>query len=218
MAWENVQARKEDGGLGIKDLELQNCCLLMKFINKLFSGESVTWKNWLLQDASSFDTPSSGTHSYLWKIITDELNTYRSITSVTVYNGASTSFWFDHWLHSGPLHLSHAALFSHVTRPNVSVQCVFQNEFDLRLRPRFTNAASAQLDRLLSCLQGIRLRAGNDIRVLKLTGKLNHTRPAMPTEHWTLNMAQRISMAAAFGRPVYQTMSRSSPGCISRTG
>jgi hypothetical protein len=111
----------------------------MKFIDKLFSGELVAWKEWLLRDAASFDTPSNGSHSYLWKIITDELNTYRSITAIEVYDGASTSFWFDHWLPNGPLYLSHSTLFSHVTRPNVSVRCVFQNEFDLRLkasRPR----------------------------------------------------------------------------------
>jgi len=41
VAWESIQAAKENGGLGVKDLELQNHCLLMKFIDKLFSGESV---------------------------------------------------------------------------------------------------------------------------------------------------------------------------------
>jgi hypothetical protein len=41
VAWDNVQARKEDGGLRVKDLQLQNICLLMKFIDKLFSGEPV---------------------------------------------------------------------------------------------------------------------------------------------------------------------------------
>jgi hypothetical protein len=45
VAWENVRAKKEHGGLGVKDLELQNRCLLMKFINKLFSYESVAWKD-----------------------------------------------------------------------------------------------------------------------------------------------------------------------------
>lgn len=66
VAWEDFQARKEDGGLGVKDLHLQNKCLLMKFIDKLFSAKSVTWKEWLLRDAASFDTPVNGSHSYLW--------------------------------------------------------------------------------------------------------------------------------------------------------
>ena len=171
VAWDNVQASKENGGLGVKDLELQNRCLLMKFINKLFSNEQASWKDWLLPDAASFDTLAAGSHSYLWRIINDELNTFRSITYVIVNNGLSTSFWFDQWLPDGPLYITHAALFSHTTRPNVSVQCVFQNGFDLRLRPRHTNAASNQLDSLTVCLQGINLGDGLDTRLLKLNGQ-----------------------------------------------
>lgn len=41
VAWDAVQASKSAGGLGIKDLELQNRCLLMKFIDKIFSNDSV---------------------------------------------------------------------------------------------------------------------------------------------------------------------------------
>jgi len=150
VAWENVQASKEAGGLGVKDLHLQNRCLLMKFINKLFSGEPVAWKEWILRDAAAFDAPLNGTHSYLWRIINDGLNTFRSITYVNIRDGSSTSFWFDHWLPDGPICSSHAALFSHTIRPNVSVQNVFQNRFELCLRPRLTNAASAQRANLLS--------------------------------------------------------------------
>ena len=171
VAWENVQASKEAGGLGVKDLHLQNRCLLMKFINKLFSGEPVAWKEWILRDAAAFNAPLNGTHGYLWRIINDELNTFRSITYVNIRDGSSTSFWFDHWLPDSPICSSHAALFSHTIRPNVSVQNVFQNWFELCLRPRLTNAASAQLANLLSSLQEISLREGPDIRLMKLTGK-----------------------------------------------
>jgi len=39
VAWENVSISKNYGGPGIKNLELQNRCMLMKFINKLFSND-----------------------------------------------------------------------------------------------------------------------------------------------------------------------------------
>jgi hypothetical protein len=45
VAWETVQAPKDKGGLRIKDLELQNRCLLMKFINKLFTSDDPSWKD-----------------------------------------------------------------------------------------------------------------------------------------------------------------------------
>jgi hypothetical protein len=171
VAWDAVQAPKNKGGLGVKDLELQNRCLLMKFIDKLFSGEHTSWKDWILNNAASFDTPTNGATSYLWRIVNDELNTYRSITVVRINSGAATSFWFDHWLPDGPLFSTHHALFSHTVMPNISVQRVFRSGFDLRLRPRLSNAARQQLASLLSTLQEVHLGEGDDVRVLKLTGR-----------------------------------------------
>lgn len=78
VAWDTVRASKLQGGLGVKDLELQNRCLLMKFIDKLFSNEDAPWKDWIMLDAPQFDSPVSGADSYLWKIINEELSTYRS--------------------------------------------------------------------------------------------------------------------------------------------
>jgi hypothetical protein len=150
----------------------------MKFIDKLFGDEQTGWKAWLLDVSSPSSVTDSGSSGFLWRIINDELNTYRSITTVCVRNGAATSFWFDHWLPDGPLCSTHSALFSHTIVPNVSVQFVFQNGFDLRLRPRLTNAASQQLDSLLSSLQDIHLDDGPDVRLLKLTGRPYTTRDA----------------------------------------
>jgi hypothetical protein len=75
VAWDIVQSSKDAGGLGVKDLHLQNRCLLMKYIDKLLSNDSIAWKELILRDAASFDTPVTGSHSYLWRIIDDELNT-----------------------------------------------------------------------------------------------------------------------------------------------
>jgi hypothetical protein len=107
--------------------------------------------------------------------------TYRPITYVNVGNGASASFWFDHWLPEGPLYATHSALFSHTIGPNVSVQDVFQAGFDLRLRSRLTNAAADQLADLLLCLQGINLSEEADNRRLKLTDKVFTTKAAYAT-------------------------------------
>lgn len=55
----------------MKNLELQNRCLLMKFIDKLFSSEPASWKDWILREVSVFDAPVNGAHSYLWKIVNE---------------------------------------------------------------------------------------------------------------------------------------------------
>ena len=128
------------------------------------------WKDWLLLNDSVFSDNPSSSPSYLWKIISDELSTYRSITfvdvrdgsSVTfvdVRDGSSAAFWHD-WL---PLAILYPALFSHVVRPNVWVQQVFQDRFDLRLRPRLTAAAAAELASIISALQEVYLQEGERI-------------------------------------------------------
>jgi hypothetical protein len=61
---------------------------------------------------------------------------------------------------------------------NISVQFVFQANFDLCLRPRLTSAASSQLAALLSLLQGIELDELPDQRRMKLTGRRFTSRDA----------------------------------------
>jgi hypothetical protein len=114
----------------------------------------------------------------MWKIINEELNTFRSLTYVKVQNGAATSFWFDHWHPSRPFFSTYSALFSHTARPDISVQYIFQHDFDLRLRPRLTTAASQELRSLLDSLQDIDLVDRHDIRLLKSIGKPYNTRAA----------------------------------------
>lgn len=96
---------------------------------------------------------------------------------------------------------------------NVSVRCVLQSEFDLRLRPRLTSVASLQLDDLLSSLQGFRLQDGRDMRMLKLGSP---TLLEMLTGHSMPPEALMIFMVNTFGRRACPTKSRSSPGYISR--
>lgn len=117
------------------------------------------WKDWLLLNDSVFSDNPSSSPSYLWKIISDELSTYRSITFVDVRDGSSAAFWHD-WL---PLAILYPALFSHVVRPNVWVQQVFQDRFDLHLRPRLTAAAAAELASIMSALQEVYLQEGERI-------------------------------------------------------
>lgn len=178
VAWDTLQLSKKHGGLGVKDLELQNRCLLMKFVDKLFADSDTPWKRWILDDTPSYDVSTENSDGFIWKIINDELSTYRSLTVVKLHNGASTSFWLDEWLPDGPLYLTHAALFSHATRPNVSVQKVFQANFDMCLRPRLTNVASVQLAGLLSKLQELQLDDLPDQRLMKLTSKAFTVRDA----------------------------------------
>jgi hypothetical protein len=47
VAWDVVYRPIEEGGLGIKNLETQNICLLLKFIHKLHTSNNSSWASWI---------------------------------------------------------------------------------------------------------------------------------------------------------------------------
>lgn len=52
IPWKNVFKPKKFGGLGIKNLQFQNNCLLMKFSFKLLQRPDLPWVNWYHQNYS----------------------------------------------------------------------------------------------------------------------------------------------------------------------
>lgn len=51
VAWIQVCAPKDHGGLGIKDMGTQNICLLLKLIHKLHCPGSSAWAQWVRRRA-----------------------------------------------------------------------------------------------------------------------------------------------------------------------
>jgi hypothetical protein len=43
VSWDKACLPKIDGGLGIRDLRLQNTCLLMKLVHRAHDAESSAW-------------------------------------------------------------------------------------------------------------------------------------------------------------------------------
>jgi hypothetical protein len=48
VAWDVVWRSIEEGGLNVKNLEIQNICLLLKFIHQLHTPNRSSWANWIL--------------------------------------------------------------------------------------------------------------------------------------------------------------------------
>jgi hypothetical protein len=53
LAREKVCQSKEDGGLGVKNLEDMNHCLLLKFVHRLHDQAPLPWKNWFHSNTGS---------------------------------------------------------------------------------------------------------------------------------------------------------------------
>ena len=82
MAWADVCKTKEQGGLGVKNMEDMNHCLLLKFVHKLHEPGLLPWKQWFLSHSDL--NLDSANDSYLGQLISKELQRYRSLTIVRV--------------------------------------------------------------------------------------------------------------------------------------
>ena len=131
----------------------------MKFVDKIMDATPAPWKTWIGRDNVLAVQQSPATASYLGRIISEELDRFRACTSVTLGDGATTSFWFDRWLHETPLSSLFPALFSHVG-PDTTVQYVVQRDFDLHIRPRLTTAAAGELTSLMQMLSQVQVNGG----------------------------------------------------------
>lgn len=120
IAWEQVTKPKRYGGLRIKDLNIQNKCLLLKLLHRLHSPEESSWASWVLAHADiiSMEGPLSCDH---WDSLRHLASAYRDLTAVTIGNGETTSLWHDAWNDSGRFSELFPVLFSHTLKP----ECLF---------------------------------------------------------------------------------------------
>ena len=92
-AWSLVCRPKKHGGLGIKNLEVQNTALLLKQLHKFFCKADIPWVKlvWSLYgDAPPHAQPVRG--SFWWRDIFSLINIYRSITTSVIGTGELTLF------------------------------------------------------------------------------------------------------------------------------
>lgn len=161
---------KEEGGLGVIDLAIQNTCLLLLAVDKLLQGDDNPWANWIRY----WYTPGRATCSTpCWRAFARLLPTYRGITTVTLSNGASTTFWHDNWTSLRPLAAALPALFSHCLAPDILVaSAISDGALRLPLRGRLSPTAQEELDALATCLRGLRLGGEPDSRRLAWGARL----------------------------------------------
>jgi len=91
VAWEKVCTSKLEGGLDVKQISVQNACLLLKLLHRLHHPAGSSWASWVRQrvDVHTLDGDVHGAH---WDAIRSLLPAYRQITHVVVHNGGATAF------------------------------------------------------------------------------------------------------------------------------
>jgi hypothetical protein len=60
VSWDRVCLPKKSGGIGVRDLHLQNICLLLKLVHQAHEEGSSVWARWLeMEFGGLLETPDT---------------------------------------------------------------------------------------------------------------------------------------------------------------
>jgi hypothetical protein len=112
--WGIICRLKDQGGLGVLNLELQNKCLLSKWLFSLINTEGA-WQQLIRNKYLGFKTITQVTRnpgdSQFWSGLMNVKNDFLSMGSFIVQDGKEISFWEDIWLGDTALKVQYPNLF-----------------------------------------------------------------------------------------------------------
>lgn len=118
---------KEEGGLGVKKLETQSCCLLMKLIHRLHHPGQSSWALWAREKISLTNLPGEVWGDHVLDLalcftvgIPNDLHLTDRRWSIHVLLGRYLAW-------GKPLPLTYLALYRHYRNKNVSVRDIIRN-------------------------------------------------------------------------------------------
>ena len=122
-AWKLVCNSKENGGLGVHDMQIQNESLLLKHLHKFFNKYDIPWVQLIWNSHYNNETipVNNRNGSFWWRDVLKLLDSFKEMASVTIGDGSTSLFWSDVW-HGVPFNIQWPHLFSFAKDANTSVQ------------------------------------------------------------------------------------------------
>jgi hypothetical protein len=116
--WDILCRPKDQGGLGILNLQLKNKCLLAKWIVNLLNTDG-TWQSLLrnkyLRTKTLTQVSSKPNDSHFWRGLMRIKDEVLSKGSFVIKDGTNTRFWDDMWIGDKPLKVTYPSLY-HIAR------------------------------------------------------------------------------------------------------
>ncbi|GJT73883.1 auxin efflux carrier [Tanacetum coccineum] len=107
VAWEDVCLPKNEGGLGVKRLDIFNKALMSSHIWKLLIRKDSLWVKWIhtykLRNRNFWDFPFRGSMTWAWRKILQLRPVIREFIWYRLGNGHDISLWYDKWCSISPL-------------------------------------------------------------------------------------------------------------------
>jgi hypothetical protein len=109
ISWKKITRPKNQGGLGVLDLDTQNRALLLKNLDKFYNNNDIPWVK-LVKGAyyNNGSLPGGSVEgSFWWKTHLKLVDTFKGLAKCNLGNGKSSFFWQDNWddnclMHSMP--------------------------------------------------------------------------------------------------------------------
>jgi hypothetical protein len=127
VKWDIICRPKDQGGLGILDLQLQNKCLLAKWLVNLLNTEGI-WQSLLtnkyLNSKSLTQVTAKPHDSHFWRGLMRIKDEVLAKGSFDIKDGTNTRFWKDTWVGDKPLKVTYPSLYNIVRDRHATVSKV----------------------------------------------------------------------------------------------
>lgn len=126
-AWTMICNTKEEGGLGVINVEEQNKALLLKNLHKFFNKAEIPWVKMIWEKYySNGKLPGHARKSsFWWRDILKNLQTFKEIAIVQTNSGETCLFWQDKW-QGQPFQIDYPELASFAKDKRISVKIALE--------------------------------------------------------------------------------------------
>uniref|UniRef100_A0A8I6YGZ3 Uncharacterized protein n=1 Tax=Hordeum vulgare subsp. vulgare TaxID=112509 RepID=A0A8I6YGZ3_HORVV len=214
--WDIICRPKDQGGLGIENLEVKNRCLLSKWLFRLSVETEGIWvqilRNKYLHSKTLAHVSVRPNDSPFWKGLMKVRSAFFRRTKFIIGNGEGTRFWEDSWLGETPLATQYPALYNVVQRKDAYVATVLQsNPLNIQFRRALIGHRWANWLNLVRRLMDIQLSEEPDRVRWKLTNSGTFTvlhRAAASIRTWSLLTPAKTREPLVTGSTRWETVAR----------
>ena len=156
-AWNIICVPKDQGGLGVIDLEKQNKALIIKNLHKFFNKYNLPWVHLVWEKHySNNKLPSHIVKGFFWwRDILKLLPKFKEIAKPIFNNGSTILFWYDPWLDT-PIVERYPEMFSFARNKHLSAtKAVEASDLTTLVHLPLSEQAFSQLESLLEDIQSI---------------------------------------------------------------
>ncbi|WVZ49290.1 hypothetical protein U9M48_000659 [Paspalum notatum var. saurae] len=128
--WDILCLPKDQGGMGIRNLEVHNVCLLSKWLFKLINEEGI-WQTILkrkyLRGKTIGEVQWKSGDSHFWSGLMKVKGRFLQLSSFILHDGSQIRFWEDRWFGHLPLKIQYPSLYNIARKKNVTISSVFSS-------------------------------------------------------------------------------------------